>query len=503
MADAAPGNSEPIRGAAPLAALRLAAAALAALAGLTAIRLLVAALAPLAPDEAYYWVWSRVLQPGYLDGSPMVAFWIRLGTWLVGPSPLGVRLVGPLAAALGSYLLFRAAADLFPKHPRVGLVAALFINASLLFGAGSVLMTPDTPLLFFWTLGLFSMARVIATEDGRWWLLAGLAAGLALDSKYTGLFFIVAIGIWLIVTDQGRRWLRRPEPWLGLAVALLVFAPVVAWNAEHHWASFLKQGGRVSAWRPADALRFEAELFAGQAGLFTPLVFAFAVVGTWRLALRAWQERESASVLLSLLTLVPALVFVQHALGDRVQGNWPAVVYPSAVIAGATLLAPPWLRLRAPAAILGFFVSGVVYLQALAAPIPIPRRLDPTLRQLAGWGGFAAAVKEAAHRDGARFIATRNYGDASELAFLQAVPVVGLGGRWTLFQLPAAGLRIAGRTGLLIERSGRAPPDPEHWAVLGPPGKVVRARGRIAAETFLVYRVRAKKGVTRAMLPTR
>lgn len=503
MADVAPGNSERSRGATPSAMLLLPSAALAALAGLTAIRLMVAALAPLVPDEAYYWVWSRVLQPGYLDDSPMVAVWIRLGTWLGGPSPLGIRLLGPLAAAFGSYLLFCAAGDLFPKQPRVGLVAALFINASLLFGAGSILMTPDTPLLFFWTLGLFAMARVIATGNGRWWLLAGLAAGLAFDSKYTGLLLIAAIGIWLIVTDQGRRWLGRPEPWLGLAVALLLFAPVVAWNANHHWASFLKQGGRVSAWRPADALRFEAELLAGQVGLFTPIVFAFAAVGTWRLARRAWRQRDSASVLLSLLTLVPALVFVQHALGDRVQGNWPAVIYPSAVIAGATLLSPSWLRLRAPAAVLGLFLSGIVYLQTLAAPIPLPPRLDPTLRQLGGWSGFAAAVKEAAQRDGVRFIATRNYGDASELAYLQDVPVAGIGGRWTLFRLPAAAPRIAGRAGLFIERSGRAPPDPEHWIVLEPPEKMARTRRGIAAETFLVYRVRAKKGVIGAILPTR
>ena len=50
---------------------------LAALAALTALRLIVAAATPLAPDEAYYWVWSRALAPGFLDHPPMVALWIR------------------------------------------------------------------------------------------------------------------------------------------------------------------------------------------------------------------------------------------------------------------------------------------------------------------------------------------------------------------------------------------------------------------------------------------
>ena len=82
----------------------------AALALLTGVRLAVAGFAPLSPDEAYYWVWSRALAPGYLDHPPMVALWIGLGTLLAGDTPLGVRLLGPLSAALGSVLLARAAA---------------------------------------------------------------------------------------------------------------------------------------------------------------------------------------------------------------------------------------------------------------------------------------------------------------------------------------------------------------------------------------------------------
>ncbi|MGH7085831.1 MAG: glycosyltransferase family 39 protein, partial [Acetobacteraceae bacterium] len=108
----------------------------------------------------------------------MVALWIRVGTLIGGATPLGVRLLGPLAAALGSVLMFRAAGDFFPDRPGAGVAAAAVLNATLLFGAGSVLMTPDTPLLFFWVLGLYAMGRLLATGCGRWWWLAGLAGGL-------------------------------------------------------------------------------------------------------------------------------------------------------------------------------------------------------------------------------------------------------------------------------------------------------------------------------------
>ena len=467
------------------------------------MRFVVAAATPLAPDEAYYWVWSRVLQPGYLDAPPMVACWIRLGTLLAGPSLLGVRLLGPAAAALGSFLLYRAGTDLFPDRTGAGLVAAGLLNATLLFGAGSVIMTPDTPLLFFWGLGLFALARVLATGKGRWWLLAGLAGGFALDSKYTGLLFFVAVGLWLVWSRAGRPWLRRPEPWLGLGLALLLFVPVLTWNALHHWVSFAKQGGRVGTWRPAEALHFQAELWAGQIGLFTPLVFLLVAVGSWRLAARAWRGGAPAAELVSLLTLLPAALFIEHAFGGRVQGNWPAILYPSAVLAGAALTGRPWGDLRAPAMALGLAITGLVYLQALAAPFPLPPRLDPSLRQLGGWNALAAEVGAVGRRERAGFVAARNYGAAAELAFLGRGPstVVGAAPRWRFFRLPPAAPVIAGQAGLLLRRAGRRGPDPSLWQVLAPPLRLVRARRGVPAETYLLYRVRARLGVVGAVLP--
>ncbi|HEY5300664.1 MAG TPA: glycosyltransferase family 39 protein, partial [Acetobacteraceae bacterium] len=94
--------------------MRRAAPALLALLALTLVRLAIADLAPLAPDEAYYWVWSRALAPGYLDAPPMVALWVRAGTALAGDGALGIRLLGPLSGALGSILLWDAAERLLP-----------------------------------------------------------------------------------------------------------------------------------------------------------------------------------------------------------------------------------------------------------------------------------------------------------------------------------------------------------------------------------------------------
>jgi 4-amino-4-deoxy-L-arabinose transferase-like glycosyltransferase len=468
-------------------ARRRAAIVLAALAGLTLIRLAVAALAPLAPDEAYYWIFSRALAPGYLDHPPMVALWICAGTTLAGQGALGVRLLGPLSGALGSLLLYDAAARLWPDRPTAGLTAVACFNATLLAGIGAVIMTPDTPLLFFWTATLWAVARLLSSGRGPWWLAIGLLAGLALASKYTAALLWLGIGLWLLATPTQRRWWRSPWPWLGAALGAAAFLPVVLWNAAHGWASFLRQGGRVGDWQPARAAQFLGELVGGQLGLATPLLAVLLVAAIVWLSRRAWTERDPTASLLVAMTLPGVAVFVQHAFGDRVQGNWPAILYPAAALGVPALDTPRWLRLRAPAVWLGAGMTLVVYLQAGTGLLPIPPRLDPIDRQLGGWPAFAGAVNAARVAQAAGFVASDEYGVAAELArsLPRGVMVLGVDPRWRLFRLAA--LPAGSGTGILLSRLND--PAPPGWRGAVRVGEVDRASQGVAVERFAVWRV--------------
>jgi 4-amino-4-deoxy-L-arabinose transferase-like glycosyltransferase len=461
--------------------------AAAALTALTVVRLMAAAAIPLSPDEAYYRVWSRALAAGYLDHPPMVALWIRLGTIFAGPSAFGIRLLAPFAAAVGSLLLWRAAEMLIPRRG-AGLIAAALLNATLVLGAGAVTMTPDTPLLFFWVCALWAMAHVLRGDTPAWWLAVGASTGLALDSKYTAAFLIVGIALWLLFA--GRQWLARPWPWLGAAVGLAITMPVLWWNAAHGWASFVKQGGRIDNPQFHRAARFLLELIGGQLGLATPLVLALSIAGVARATWRAWHTRDPVATLLVALTLPPSLVFIEHALGDRVQGNWPAIIYPAAVIAAATLEASRWRRLYWPASLLGLGITLAVYLHAALGLLPIPIRLDPSALQLDGWPQLATSVDEQRRRFGADFVVADQYGAASELAYwLPAnVPSVALGARWRLFDLPKA--RVAGQTGLLVRSTRRgAMTGNDGWLDVEPIGTVDRTRNGETIETYRLYRV--------------
>lgn len=465
------------------------------LALLTTLRLALAAAMPLAPDEAYYWVWSRALAPGYFDHPPMVALWIRAGTWLAGDTAFGIRLFGPLSMALGSLLLWDAGDRLLPGR-NTGMVAVLLLNATLLVGAGAIIMTPDLPLLLFWTFALWAMARIIAGGSGAWWLAVGLFVGLASVSKYTAILLALGIGIWLAVA--GRSWLRRCEPYAGAALALLIVTPVLWWNATHEWVSFLRQGVRIGVWSPDRAPQYLLELLGGQIGLATPLIFLFCIVGIAFAARSAWREWEPAWSLLALLGLLPALVFVEHAIGDRVQANWPAILYPAAAVAAAGLSGRFWRRLRIPAIALGFFMTGAVYLQAAFALLPIPPKLDPIALQMGGWQGFAATVEGVRRRTGASFVAADQSGLAAELArdLPPAVPVIAIGPRWWSFNLPAAA--VDGMTGVLVEPDDHATPI---WPATGEIGTATRERDGNAIQTYRLYRVISDHSTSAVLLP--
>ncbi len=453
---------------------------------LTALRLAVAAGSGLSPDEAYYRVWAHALAPGYLDHPPMVALTIRAGIAVAGENALGVRLLGPLATLAGSLLLVRAGHDLLDLSPERAWLAALLFNATLTVGVGAVIMTPDLPVVVFWGVTLFCLGRALRAvrpgPRGGWMAAAGAALGFAFCSKYTAVLLAPAIGIWLVATPRTRVLLRSPGTALAIVLGLLIVAPVFWWNAAHHFASFSKQGGREAVAHFARAPRYLSELVGGQFGLLTPLVAVLAVRGSLAAGRRAWRG-EPGPLLVTLATVVPALVFVAHAFGDRVQANWPCVLLPSLALAASTVGRDGGPALRrfggaVPAVILGLAVTAAVYAQATFRPFDLPPRLDVTAMRLDGWRRLADDVRRLDRPLGLT-IASPEYGLASELAWHDAAPLVaGVDEtRWRLFHLSPA-LR-PGMPVLLLRRVGR---DDGTWRAVRPLAILSRRAGTRVVE---------------------
>ena len=476
---------------------------------LTALRLAVAAWSGLSPDEAYYRVWAHALAPGYLDHPPMVAFAIRAGIAIAGENALGVRLLGPLGTLAGSLLLVGAGRDLLDLTPARAWLAALLFNATLMAGVGAVIMTPDTPVVLFWGVTLFCLGRALRSarrpRAGLWMAASGAALGLAFCSKYTAVLLAPAIGIWLVATPRTRVLLRSPGTIAAVVLGLAVASPVLWWNAAHHFASFAKQGGREEVAHVSRAPRYLSELVFGQLGLLTPLLAVLAVRGAVATGRLAWRG-EPGPMLVTLATAIPALVFVAHAVGDRVQANWPCVLLPSLALAASAVgrdRGPIVGRFGGaiPAVTLGLAVTAAVYAQATFRPFDVPPRLDITAVRLDGWGRLADEVGRLDAPLGL-IVASPDYGLASELAWHGAAPVVaGVDEtRWRLFRLSPA-LR-AGMPVLLVRRVGH---DDGAWRTVRRLAILSRRAGSRVVERDEVLVARPSSGAwpSSASLPVR
>src|SRR5205085_1506489 len=153
-------------------------------------------------------------------------------------------LVGPFLLFAQSVLLAGAVRD-FGGGRIAMTLAALFFQLTIAGLALAVVITPDTPLLFFAVLTLRLLAGIAAGGPAWLWLGVGLAGGGAMLSKYTALFLGLGVLGWLLSSPGRREAWRGPWVWSAGALAALVFSPVVIWNEQNGWISFFKQGGRA------------------------------------------------------------------------------------------------------------------------------------------------------------------------------------------------------------------------------------------------------------------
>lgn len=394
---------------------------------ITLARLWVAAVVHLTEDEAYYRLWAASLQFGYYDHPPMIAWWIRAGMAIAGDNALGVRLLPVLSGALTSLIIFDLTQRL-AASARTAERATVWYNATLIVGLGGFLAIPDAAAVLFWLVALWCVVRAGEGRSARWWLGAGVAAGLATISKYSALFLAPGLLIWL-VWKGGWRALRQPWPWMAAIIAGAFFATNLAWNAEHHWVSFIKQFGRVAprGFTPSHLI----ELILVEFLLLNPLISLFAGRGVVQ-SLRHSGPRNGPDLTLLLAVSGPFAAYLAlHSLHARVEAHWPAPLYPGLAILAAVAADPVtpggvWSRLRAAAAPVGLVLSLLVMLHLLIPATDVQTVADPSLA-VRDWSGFAARVEAERRTVGAGWIGAIHYGTDAQLAFEHpAAPVAAL-----------------------------------------------------------------------------
>jgi len=245
----------------------------------TAFRMMLAGMFGFGNGEAYYYSCARHAEFSYFDHPPIHAWLARLAIELGGVDPLIIRLPFILFFAGTTWLTFVIGRRLFSE--KAGLYAAVLLNLSMVFSVTTAtFFQPDSPLMFFWLAAFYGLTRLLLDEAPRhatgWWLVVGLAVGLAMLCKYHAVFLVMGTVFFVATTRSQRHWLWHPGPYLALLLMAGCFIPVLMWNSNHEWISFLWQGGRGTQFK---GLRFDwlARSIGGQAiwlmpWLWLPLV---------------------------------------------------------------------------------------------------------------------------------------------------------------------------------------------------------------------------------------
>ena len=281
---------------------------------------------PITPQEAYYWFYSQNLDWSYFDHPPMAAYSIWFGTNVFGDNIFGIKFMAVVWYLLTNLLLYKTVSRFtetyLPTSNKniLAFLSVLLFNLTLFAHIYSITIVPDTPLFFFWLLIIYSVQERIITGNKNWWIAAGVGLGLGLVSKYTAVVIIGAVFFFFLFSSKYRKELLSPYPYLAILIGFLIFAPVIYWNYERSWASFLFQSSeRVSTVRSLQ-ITYILQLLGSQLFMLTPLVLVYLVKAFIKV-LKSWKKEEnlhlyfwSAFVIICGFTLV--------SLTSLVKMNW-------------------------------------------------------------------------------------------------------------------------------------------------------------------------------------
>lgn len=308
-------------------------------------------------DELYYLDLARHLAWGYVDCAPLVAVYARIALML-GGSLAALRILPALAGTAEVALSILIARELGGGRYAQWLTGLMVLLCPGLLAVDSLLsMNAFEPL--FWMGCALVVARFLRTGDSRLWIWFGILAGLGLENKHSTAFFLLSVVVALLLTEHRREFLK-PWIWLGVAAALILFAPNLIWQIRHHFPT-LEDLENVK--RTHKNVILGPVAFVGQQILdIHPILFPVWLTGAvWMLWSRRWRVLG--------LTFVVFFVAMELMHGKE---YYLFSIYPLMLAAGAVAIAGWLAGLRRPALAASLRVAIMTVIAiAMAAFVPI------------------------------------------------------------------------------------------------------------------------------------
>ncbi|MGW0433910.1 ArnT family glycosyltransferase [Micromonospora sp. NPDC003197] len=366
-------------------------------------------------DELYYRVAGRHLAWGYDDQPPLLPALARLTDSLSGGSLTALRLPTALVVGVTVFLVGLLTRELGGDRRAQLLAAIAWATTGVTLVSGHLLSTTPYDILC-WTSIAWLLARWVRTRQDRLLLALGPVLGIGLLAKSLPLLFAAGLAVAVLISGP-RELLRRPAVWVAAAIAVLLWAPNLWWQATHGWPQLeMSEVIRADTDGPLGVL-------ASQFLIMGPPLAVIWIAGLWRL-LRTADARPYRFLGWAYL-IVLGLVL---ATGGR--EYYPAGAYPALFAAGA-IATVGWLARGGQArrvVLAGGLVLNTVANIAIALPIYPVRVLPHTPQAMmnydagetVGWPELVATVADVhrslpAAEQATAVILTSNYGEAGAI----------------------------------------------------------------------------------------
>jgi 4-amino-4-deoxy-L-arabinose transferase-like glycosyltransferase len=300
------------------------------------LKIVVAAGFPMTGDEAFFYQWGVFPAWGYSDHPPMVG-WLLALLHAVGDHPLVLRSFTLLVTSLIALGLVDLLMRHLPPERESSAWLAGAVYLALPWSWMFVLVTTDTPLVFFMALSAYAYLRADVRDNRQapWYALAGLLIGLAFLSKY----FAALLGFAYAVHIIG--W--RRERWWALPLIFALALPSIGlnlwFNATHGWTNVM-----FNMFNRNEGSEWNLKTFAVYVAMAVYLLTPWLLWQTLRASTPAGVSpslRRTAAV----LWLFPILLFAFLGLRRSIGLHWVLGFVPLFMFwVGLTLQARPLRR---------------------------------------------------------------------------------------------------------------------------------------------------------------
>ncbi|SDU15181.1 Dolichyl-phosphate-mannose-protein mannosyltransferase [Polaribacter sp. Hel1_33_78] len=303
--------------------------------GFQLFRLILLPFMGLMPQDAYYYLYGQNLSLSYFDHPGMIGYLLRIFTEIFGQSIFTIKFADFIITTLTILSFYKLASYFLSKQK---LARAIVLLASTIFvSILSFNSTPDVPLLLFWTLSLICLYKAIFEEKKWFWILGGIAMGLAFNSKYTALLLQIGLIAFLIFSNKYRKLFLSPWFWISLLLSVAVTFPVWYWNYQNEFASFAFQSSERTS--SISEFKISPKNFFGAIGhqmfLLLPILFLIFITFTYKYVKRALIKFKipQAKTLFLLAFFIPTFVgFFSLTPIYWVKLNWMMPSYITGII---------------------------------------------------------------------------------------------------------------------------------------------------------------------------